>query len=106
MGELIAEAQIRVAVRGKIQAAREVADRREGKFLSTLRSPAMKEVLFEVRSAIEKVLDNLDRQGVSRFPALPINPSLSLPACRCLNELQISEFHCPQISVSGQRRVP
>ena len=38
-----------------------------------------------------------------RFPALPTNPNFSFPACRCFNELEISEFHCPQTHESVEK---
>jgi hypothetical protein len=55
----------------------------------------------EAASAIEMLIDKLGRRGVPRFPALPTIPKFSCPVCRCFDELEISEFHCPQTAFLG-----
>lgn len=59
--ELIAEGQIRVAARGNVQAARELADRTEGKVSQHLEVTGNDEGPVEAASAIEKLLDKLGR---------------------------------------------
>jgi hypothetical protein len=59
--QLIAEGQVRTAARGNVQAARELADRTEGKASQHLEITGNDGGPVEAASAIEKLLEKLGR---------------------------------------------